>query len=68
MAPPKRLADDLLAVAPRLREMAATLGFFPLVAFLERLTAGAKPLGGDGPAVEEGIRFRHDPGMFFSAG
>lgn len=68
MAPPKRLADDLLAVAPQLREAAPRLGFFPLVAFLERLTAGAKPLGGEGPAAEEGIRFRHDPSMTFSAG
>lgn len=68
MASPKRHADDLLAIAPKLREVASTLGFFPLVAFLERLTAGARPLGGEGPAAEEGVRFRHDPSLGFSAG
>jgi type VI secretion system protein ImpH len=68
VASEKRLADDLVAISEALAEAAPKAGFFPLVAFLERLTAGAQPLGGDGPASEEGIRFRHDPAMTFSAG
>lgn len=68
MGPEKRLANDLVAVAEALAKAAPRASFFPLVAFLERLTAGAQPLGGDGPASEEGIRFRHDPAMTFSAG
>jgi len=68
VASEKRLADDLVAVPEELAEKAPRASFFPLVKFLERLTAGAQPLGGDGPASEEGIRFRHDPAMTFSAG
>jgi type VI secretion system protein ImpH len=68
VASEKRLADDLLAVSEALAEEAPRARFFPLVSFLERLTSGAQPLGGDGPASEEGIRFRHDPAMTFSAG
>ena len=68
MASEKRLADDLLAISEALAEAAPRASFFPLVAFLERLTAGAQPLGGEGPASEEGVRFRHDPAMIFSAG
>lgn len=68
MATPKRLADDLLAVAAKLSAAGPKSGFFPLVAFLERLMAAKAPLGGEGPAFEEGVRFRHDPAMTFSAG
>jgi len=68
VASEKRLADDLLAVTEALKKEAPRAHFFPLVAFLERLMAGSQPLGGDGPASEEGIRFRHDPAMTFSAG
>jgi type VI secretion system protein ImpH len=42
-------------------------GFFPLVAFLERLTADAVRVGEQGPVTEECIRFRHDPDMGFSS-
>jgi len=68
VASEKRLADDLLEVTDELAKSAPKASFFPLVKFLERLTAGAQPLGGDGPASEEGIRFRHDPAMTFSSG
>jgi type VI secretion system protein ImpH len=68
VASEKRLADDLVAVPDALAESAPKAHFFPLVKFLERLTADAQPLGGDGPASEEGIRFRHDPALTFSAG
>ena len=42
--------------------------FFHIVALLERLTKENKRIGGDGPASEEGIRFRHDYDLGFSAG
>ncbi|NPC71207.1 type VI secretion system baseplate subunit TssG [Corallococcus sp. AB004] len=44
------------------------MAFQPLVAFLERLTSAAVPVGGPGPASEEAIRFRHDASLAFSAG
>lgn len=68
MVPEKRLPADLLAIAEQLVAAAPSVGFFPLVAFLERLTAGMPRVGDVGPASEEGIRFRHDPRMTFSAG
>lgn len=46
---------------------AAPRGFFGLVAFLERVTAGASPVGGAGPVDREAIRFRHDPDLGFHA-
>ncbi len=58
---------DLAAFAERLAKLAPRVGFFPLVAFLERLTEGTQPIGGEGPAIDEGVRFRHDPSMTFSA-
>jgi type VI secretion system protein ImpH len=42
-------------------------GFFPLVSFLERLTADAVRVGEMGPVSEERIRFRHSPDMGFSS-
>jgi type VI secretion system protein ImpH len=47
---------------------ASHMGFFPLVSLLERLTADAVRVGGDGPPALEAIRFRHDPSLGFSAG
>ena len=44
MASEKRLADDLLGISQELKEAAPRASFFPLVKFLERLTAGAQPL------------------------
>jgi type VI secretion system protein ImpH len=48
--------------------MASRLGFFPLVAFLERLTRNAARVGELGPVSQERIRFRHDPSLGFSSG
>jgi type VI secretion system protein ImpH len=59
----------------RLREQAAPVlraaprsTFFHIVALLERLTSNALRVGGDGPPGAEGIRFRHDYDLGFSAG
>lgn len=41
------------------------LRFFPLLAYLERLTAGAVRLGGVGPVSKEMIRLRNDPSLGF---
>ncbi len=42
--------------------------FFHIVALLERLTKERMRVGGDGPPGDEGIRFRHDYDLGFSAG
>ena len=68
MATEERLPEDLVAAAPQLAEAAARAGFYPLVALLERLTAGAARVGEAGPPGEEAIRFRHDPALTFSTG
>jgi len=47
---------------------AAPRTFFALVAYLERVTAGAVPVGESGPSAGEAIRFRHDPDLGFHAG
>lgn len=47
---------------------ARSMRFFPLVSLLERLTADAVRVGGDGPPSREAIRFRHDTSLSFSAG
>lgn len=47
--------------------VAAPRSFFGLVSFLERVTAGASPIGGAGPAHREAIRFHHDPDLGFHA-
>lgn len=49
--------EEYRAAAPR--------SFFGLVSFLERVTAGASPLGSTAPAHGEAIRFRHDPDLGF---
>ncbi len=49
--------DEYRASAPH--------SFFGLVSFLERVTAGASPVGGAGPVHREAIRFRHDPDLGF---
>lgn len=49
-------------------ESARYMRFFPLVSLLERLTADAVRIGGDGPPSREAIRFRHDSSLSFSTG
>ena len=43
-------------------------GFYPLVMMLERLGGGEGQVGTDAGPEEESVRFRHDPGLGFSAG
>ena len=47
---------------------AAPRTFFALVAYLERVTADAVPVGEAGPSAREAIRFRHDPDLGFHSG
>jgi type VI secretion system protein ImpH len=68
VASEERNADALVEAARKLAEAAPRAGFFPLVAFLERLTAHAVRVGGTGPVNEEMIRFRHDPSLGFPSG
>ncbi|MFY0524011.1 type VI secretion system baseplate subunit TssG [Archangium gephyra] len=69
MAPEERLPEALVEPARKLTEEAPRLGFFQLVAYLERLTAsGTARVGSAGPVNEEMIRFRHDPSLGFSSG
>ncbi len=68
MASAQRFPVDLVEAAELIRSAPCRPGFFPLVAFLERLTAGAVRVGELGPVTEECIRFRHDPDMGFSSG
>ncbi|WP_434391105.1 type VI secretion system baseplate subunit TssG [Melittangium boletus] len=69
MAPEERLPEALVESARRLAARAPHLSFFPLVAYLERLTAaGSARVGSVGPVNEEKLRFRHDPSLGFSPG
>jgi type VI secretion system protein ImpH len=68
MASEERLPEALVEAARTLAREARHVGFFPLVAQLERLTTGAVRVGEVGPVNEEMIRFRHDPSLGFSAG
>ncbi|HEX5750988.1 MAG TPA: type VI secretion system baseplate subunit TssG [Archangium sp.] len=68
MAAPERNPDDFVEADDALRPLANRLGFFPLVAYLERLTHGAARVGELGPVSQERIRFRHDPALGFSSG
>lgn len=68
MAPEERHPDDLVAASEALRPQAPQLGFFQLVAWLERLTSGSARVGELGPVLQEQIRFRHDPSLGFAAG
>lgn len=65
MAPPERLPVDLVEASEIIRRAPHRPGFFPLVAFLERLTSDAARVGDLGPVTEERIRFRHDPSLGF---
>ncbi|WP_342374356.1 type VI secretion system baseplate subunit TssG [Myxococcus stipitatus] len=67
MVSPERPTDDLLKAVESLNARPGQLSFRPLVALLERLTSSAVPVGGTGPALDERIRFRHDPSLTFSA-
>jgi type VI secretion system protein ImpH len=46
---------------------ASELGFFRLVALIERLRPDAARIGGLGPFASEAIRFRHDQALSFNA-
>lgn len=59
---------DLLRAARALAAVAPHSRFFHIVSLLERLTAEAPRVGGEGPPAEERLRFRHDPSLGFPAG
>lgn len=71
------LATKIATVAPDSRARQGTVehllaharqyDFFVAVTMLERLTAEAVRVGGDGPYDREAIRFRHDSSLAFSA-
>lgn len=67
MATAQRFPVDLVEASQVIRDAPHRPGFFPLVAFLERLTADAARVGELGPVLEERIRFRHDPSLSFSS-
>jgi len=67
VATAQRFPVDLVEVSRIIRSAPHQPGFFPLVAFLERLTADAVRVGELGPVSEEYIRFRHDPDLGFSS-
>jgi type VI secretion system protein ImpH len=67
MATEERRPDALLTTVEELGTAAPRLGFFAVVALLERLSTGAARVGETGPADAEAIRFRHDPSLAFSA-
>lgn len=52
----------------KLLHVAHRTAFFTLVPLLERLTKDAVRVGGDGPPIDEAIRFRHDPRLVFASG
>ncbi|MET0404324.1 MAG: type VI secretion system baseplate subunit TssG [Cystobacter sp.] len=68
MASAERHPDALVAASAALAPRVHHLAFFPLVAYLERLTRGAARVGELGPVLQEQIRFRHDPSLGFSSG
>ncbi len=64
----ERKADDSLSPSvTALLAAPARVGFYRAVEILERATPGARRVGEDGPVGREGIRFRHDPSLTFSA-
>lgn len=67
MATAERLPVDLVEASEIISRAPHRPGFFPLVAFLERLTSDAARVGELGPVTEERIRFRHDPSLGFSS-
>jgi len=67
VATPQRLPVDLVEASKVISSAPHRPGFFPLVAFLERLTSDAARVGELGPVTEERIRFRHDPSLGFSS-
>lgn len=67
MATAQRLPVDLVEASKVISSAPYRPGFFPLVAFLERLTSDAARVGDLGPVTEERIRFRHDPSLGFSS-
>jgi type VI secretion system protein ImpH len=67
VATAQRLPVDLVEASEVIRSAPHRPGFFPLVAFLERLTSDSARVGEMGPVTEESIRFRHDPSLGFSS-
>jgi type VI secretion system protein ImpH len=66
MASSKRDEISIAEEVGRLLERAPELGFFRLVALVERMCSGSVRVGGDGPFLAEALRFRHDPSLTFN--
>lgn len=58
---------DLKAQLRPFEEQGNRFGFYQLMFLLERVHAGAAPIGIDGPAQNERIRLRPDPTMAFAS-
>ena len=61
-------APTLYEEAEAIRKWAPRSRFFHVVSLLERMMPDRVRIGGDGPPQKEGLRFRHDPALSFSAG
>src|SRR3990172_24529 len=68
LAAPERTEGDSVRGVEELVAGARQSGFYPLVMMLERLGGGEGQVGTDAGPEEESVRFRHDPGLGFSAG
>ena len=60
--------ESLYDATDAIRRWAPRSRFFHVVSLLERMMPDRVRVGGDGPPQQEGLRFRHDPAMAFSAG
>jgi type VI secretion system protein ImpH len=57
-----------LAAVTAIVEEAPSYGFFQAVQLMHRLVPGSVPVGENGPAASEAIRFRQDPSLSFPTG
>ncbi len=68
MGTPERGPHDPLSRLEALLARARSVGFFELVRLVEGMLPGGAAVGGEGPAREERVRFRHDPSLGFPSG
>ena len=72
MGPQERPPQDSLSAPPawfqRFLDEPGAVDPFVAIGLLEELTRGAKRIGGDGPYVEEAVRFRHARSLAFKPG
>lgn len=72
MGPQERPPQDSLSAPPswfqRLLDEPGAIDPFVAIGLLEELTRDAKRIGGDGPYMEEAVRFRHARSLAFKSG